>query len=202
MGLQRKAEKTVSKWEARLEATTEDVGSLFAPVLLQQTKDGDCTLQDLVNLWHEQIPFHCGFSDSTTTVCLQVNRFLILGVKTAQPFRWNRITIHLPCFMTEHSWTIRWKCFWDNFCRGSPRQWTPYWPLPGLPPHRRKQVFDRWLEQNTSLCSHTWLGTGPIPPLACWQWPSHECLEVFAPLQPVYAFSDKPSAMIRCRPGH
>ena len=49
--------KSVSKWEARLEATTEDSGSLFAPVLVQQTKDGDCTLQNLVNLWHEQVPF-------------------------------------------------------------------------------------------------------------------------------------------------
>ena len=103
--------KTVSKWEARLEATTEDSGSLFAPVLLQQTKDGDCTLQDLVNLWHEQVPFHCGCSDSTTTVCLQVSRFPTLGVKTAQPFRWNRISVHLPCFIQEHNRTVRWKYF-------------------------------------------------------------------------------------------
>ena len=40
-----------------------------------------------------------------------MNRFPTLGVKTTQPFRWNRITVHLPCFMTEHSWTVRWKRF-------------------------------------------------------------------------------------------
>ena len=94
-----------------MEATTEDSGMLYAPVLLQQTKDGDCAIQDLVNLWHEQAPFHCGFSDSTTTVCLQVNRFPTLRVRSTQPFRWNRIFIHLPCFIHDHSWTVHWKRF-------------------------------------------------------------------------------------------
>ena len=51
------------------------------------------------------------FLDSITTVCLQMNRFPTLGVKTAQPFRRNRVTVHLPCFMIEHNWTIRWKHF-------------------------------------------------------------------------------------------
>ena len=103
--------RPASKWEARVEATTEDSGMLYAPVLLQQTKDGDCAIQDLVNLWHEQAPFHCGFSDSTTTVCLQVNRFPTLRVRSTQPFRWNRIFIHLPCFIHDHSWTVHWKRF-------------------------------------------------------------------------------------------
>ena len=60
-GASKESGKPVFKWEARLEATTEDVDSLFAPVLLQQTKDVDCTLQDLINLWHEQVLFHCDF---------------------------------------------------------------------------------------------------------------------------------------------
>ena len=61
---------STSTWEARLEAATEDSRHLYAPILLQQTKDGDCTIQDLINLWHDQAPFHCGFSAGTTTVCL------------------------------------------------------------------------------------------------------------------------------------
>ena len=110
-GISREYGRPVSKWEAGLEATTEDSGLLYAPVLLQQTKDGDCTIQDLVNLWHEQIPFHYGCSDSTTTVCLQVNRFPTLGVRSLQPFRWNRVSVHLPCFMHDQGWTVRWKRF-------------------------------------------------------------------------------------------
>ena len=60
--------QSTSKWEARLEAATEDSGHLYAPILLQQTKDGVYTIQDLINLWHDQAPFHCGFTTDTTTV--------------------------------------------------------------------------------------------------------------------------------------
>ena len=109
-GVSREHGRPVSKWEARFEACTEDC-LLYAPVLLQQTKDGDCTIQDLVNLWHEQVPFHCGFSDSTTTVCLQVNRFPTLGVRSSPPFRWNRVSVHLPYFIHEQGWIVRWKHF-------------------------------------------------------------------------------------------
>ena len=102
---------STSTWEARLEAATEDSGHLYAPILLQQTKDGDCTIQDLINLWHDQAPFHCGFSAGTTTVCLQVNRFPAMDVRSPQPFRWNRVNVHLPCFVNAHSWTVHWKRF-------------------------------------------------------------------------------------------
>ena len=102
---------STSKWEARLEAATEDSGQLYAPILLQQTKDGVCTIQDLINLWHDQAPFHCGFTPETTTVCLQVNRFPAMDVRSPQPIRWNRIPVHLPCFVNAHSWTVHWKRF-------------------------------------------------------------------------------------------
>ena len=101
--------KQIPAWEARFEATTEDSSLLYAPMLLQQTKPGNCIIQDLVNLWHDQNPFHCEFMDSTTIVCLQLNRFPSLGVRSQQPFRWNRVTVELPCFIHAHSWIVRWK---------------------------------------------------------------------------------------------
>ena len=103
--------QSTSKWEARLEAATEDSGQLYAPILLRQTKDGDCTIQELINLWHEQAPYHCGFSTCTTTVCLQVNRFPAMDVRSSQPFRWNRVNVHLPCFVNATSWTVHWTRF-------------------------------------------------------------------------------------------
>ena len=103
--------QSTSKWEARLEAATEDSGQLYAPILLQQTKNGVCTIQDLINLWHDQAPFHWGFTPNTTTVCLQVNRYPAINVRSPQPIRWNRIPVHLPCFVNAHSWTVHWKRF-------------------------------------------------------------------------------------------
>ena len=108
-GVSREHGKPVSTWEARLEATTEDSGLLYALALFQQTKQGDYTIQDLVNLWHDQNPFHRGFSDSTTTICLQVNRFPTLGIRSSQPVRWNRVSVHLPYFIHAIGWTVRWK---------------------------------------------------------------------------------------------
>ena len=52
--------------------------------------------------------------------------------------------------------------YWNNFCRGSPRYWTAEWPLPGLPPDRRMQVLDRWLEPRNPMRSQPWFGTGLV----------------------------------------
>ena len=50
-------------------------------------------------------------TQGTTTVCLQVNRFPTMDVRSSQSFPWNRIPVYLPCFVTEHSWTVHWKHF-------------------------------------------------------------------------------------------
>ena len=41
------------RWEARLEDTTEDFGHMYAPMFLRREKMGECTLQDLLKLWHD-----------------------------------------------------------------------------------------------------------------------------------------------------
>ena len=46
MGMHMEVEDQLPNWEARLEAP-EDSRQLYAPIVLQETKDGDCTIQDL-----------------------------------------------------------------------------------------------------------------------------------------------------------
>ena len=49
-----------------------------------------------------------GFVGSATTVCLQINRFPALGIRSKTLISWNRQHVMMPCFMSSSSRTVNW----------------------------------------------------------------------------------------------
>ena len=93
-----------------------DHSSSCAPVFLRREKMGECTLQDLANLWHDQDLFHYGFDASLTTVCLQVNRFPALGDRSKFPRSLEQNSfLDFACFLHSTGWIVRWINFCINF---------------------------------------------------------------------------------------
>ena len=78
------------RWEARLEQSIEDWGLTFAPIVLRQEKSVCSSLQELIELWSNQLPFRYGVNSWTTNVCLRVNRFPTMGVRSKSQIQWNR----------------------------------------------------------------------------------------------------------------
>ena len=99
------------RWESTFEISIEDRGMTCAPIFLRAEKARGNTLQDLVELWHSQPPFRYALVSSATTVCLQVNRFPALGIRSKKPVKWNRQVIRLPCFTHTSGCTVQWKEF-------------------------------------------------------------------------------------------
>ena len=78
------------------------------PTILREEKPAGCTIQELVGMWHTQTPYCLGLTGSATTVCLQINRFPALGIRSKTLISWNRQPVLLPCFIFEHGRTVRW----------------------------------------------------------------------------------------------
>ena len=97
-----------ARWEARLEQSIEDWGLTFAPIVLRQEKSVCSSLQELIELWSNQLPFRYGVNSWTTKVCLQVSRFPTMGVRSKSQIQWNRRMIFLPVFMYDTGCTTRW----------------------------------------------------------------------------------------------
>ena len=49
-----------------------------------------------------------GFVGSATTVCLQINRFPALGIRSKTLISWNRQHVMMPCYMSTSGRTINW----------------------------------------------------------------------------------------------
>ena len=96
------------RWEARFEATIEDWGLTCSPIVMREEKPAGCTLQELVHLWHDQPPYCLGLVGSATTVCLQINRFPALGIRSKTLISWNRPHVMMPCYMSPSGRTVNW----------------------------------------------------------------------------------------------
>ena len=96
------------RWEARFDTTVEDRGMTCSPIVMRDEKPAGCTLQELVRMWHNQAPYCLGFVGSATTVCLQINRFPALGIRSKTMISWNRQHVMLPCFMHASGRTVNW----------------------------------------------------------------------------------------------
>ena len=96
------------RWEARFEATIEDWGLTCSPIVTREEKSAGCTLQELVHMWHEQPPYCLGLVGSATTVCLQINRFPALGIRSKTLISWNRQHVMMPCYMSSSGRTVNW----------------------------------------------------------------------------------------------
>ena len=96
------------RWEARFEATIEDWGLTCSPIVTREEKPAGCTLQELVHMWHDQPPYCLGLVGSATTVCLQINRFPALGIRSKTLISWNRQHVMMPCYMSTSGRTVNW----------------------------------------------------------------------------------------------
>ena len=136
-------------------------------------------------------------------VSLRIYRFHYDGMPPSESdlnFR-NSVFIAIsmePCLRplaVFHLWTrldCQMETLSNNFCRGSPRCWTTYRPLPGLPSNWREQIHDRRLGQSPSMCTHTWPWAGFVSPLVSRKPTPHKCLEVLDTLQSFRAFFVQP----------
>ena len=75
---------------------------------MREEKPVGCTLQELVHMWHSQPPYCLGLAGSATTVCLQINRFPALGIRSKTLISWNRQHVLMPCFMHTSGRTVTW----------------------------------------------------------------------------------------------
>ena len=76
---QKLLEKTMSLymqagWTSRTDTSIEEFASVFAPVPLACPSHGFTTLQQLIQIWHQQAFVHA-FSHDSPRICLQISRF-------------------------------------------------------------------------------------------------------------------------------
>ena len=91
------------RWEARFDTTVEDRGMTCSPIVMRDEKPAG--IQEFVHMLRNQTPYCFGPVGSATTVCLQINRFPALGIRSKS---WNRQLVMLPCFMYALGRTVNW----------------------------------------------------------------------------------------------
>ena len=75
-------------WDTRLATSTEDSGSLAAPIVLRALPEADTPLQQVLHLWHRQEPFLNALRSQSPFVCLQLERYPALCVRHAPAISW------------------------------------------------------------------------------------------------------------------
>ena len=61
-------------WSSRTDTSIEEYASVFAPIPLACPSHGFTTLQQLIQIWHQQAFVHA-FSHDSPRICLQISRF-------------------------------------------------------------------------------------------------------------------------------
>ena len=98
-------------WQKCLLQSTEDQGSVIAPLLLTQKEQQPATLQELIDEWHACDPFVCAFLKPNSLICVQIDRFPSLDCKFCVPIHWSRIEALLPVFDDIQGVSV----IWHNF---------------------------------------------------------------------------------------
>ena len=98
-------------WDTRLATSTEDSGSLAAPIVLRALPEADTTLQNVVHLWHRQEPFLNALRSQSPFVCLQLERYPALSVRHHHAITWEHNRLALPVFDGMSHYLVTWHEF-------------------------------------------------------------------------------------------
>ena len=98
-------------WQKHLLHSTEDQGSVIAPLLLSQRESQKATLQELIDEWHQCAPYVCAFMQFNCLICVQIDRFPSLDCKFCEPIYWSRAEVMLPIFDDAHGFSVTWHDF-------------------------------------------------------------------------------------------
>lgn len=113
---------------------------ICAPIVLREEKPTGNTLQELMELRYSQPPFRFGFVGSATTVCLQINRFPALGIRSK--------TFVVCCFVAVlHVCTgLHGSMDWipSSYRNFAPRREIALWALPAHSCKNRGSIPDGW----------------------------------------------------------
>ena len=80
-------------WQKCLLHSTEDQGSVIAPLLLQSREPQKASLQELIDKWH------------------QIDRFPSLDCKFCEPIYWDRAEVLIPIFDEAQGFSVTWHSF-------------------------------------------------------------------------------------------
>ena len=99
---------TTHAWDSRLFTTTEDSGSLIAPIVLRDLPEVQTPLQEVIQQWHHHGPWLNGLRTASSWVCLQLERHPRLHHRHRQAITWDRNRIQLPVFDGYNHCSITW----------------------------------------------------------------------------------------------
>ena len=99
---------TIHAWDSRLFTSTEDSGSLIAPIVLRDLPEVPTSLQEVIQQWHHQGPFLNGLRAASSWVCLQLEGHPRLHQRHCQVIMWDRNSIQLPGFDGYNYCSITW----------------------------------------------------------------------------------------------
>ena len=98
-------------WDTRLATSTEDSGSLAAPIVLRALPEVNTTLQKVLQLWHRQEPFLNALRSQSPYVCLQLERYPALRVRHEHAVSWEHNRISMPVFDGMSHSSVTWHEF-------------------------------------------------------------------------------------------